>query len=122
VFRSHDWEIYQIRKVHRERSGQTIIIILVSERQVNHGAIGCGEVFVVAVIIELMASWFIEDICFRQDPIVVWFSVLISGRAICRILCLPVTCSDRVPASRSRTFVCSDRSSQKKNKPRVWLA
>jgi hypothetical protein len=108
VFRSRDWEIYQIRKVHRERSGQTIFIILVSERQVNHGAIGCGEVFVVAVVIELMASWFIEDICFHQDPIVVWFSVPIFGRAICRIPCLQVTCSDRVPASRPRTFLYSD--------------
>jgi hypothetical protein len=72
---------------------------------------------VVAVVIELMASWFIEDICFHQDPIVVWFSVPISGRAICRIPCLLVTCSDRVPASRPRTFVCSDRSSQKKTSP-----
>ena len=40
VYRSRDWEIYQIywiKKVHRERSGQSPYH-LVSERQVDHGA------------------------------------------------------------------------------------
>jgi hypothetical protein len=30
--------------MHRERSGQTVFIILVSERQVDHGAIVGGEI------------------------------------------------------------------------------
>jgi hypothetical protein len=32
------------QEVHRERSGQTVFIILVSERQVDHGAIVGGEI------------------------------------------------------------------------------
>jgi hypothetical protein len=43
VYRSRDWKILLDpldQEVHRERSGQTVFIILVSERQVDHGANG----------------------------------------------------------------------------------
>jgi hypothetical protein len=46
VYRSRDWKILSDpldQEVHRERSGQTIRIILVSDHQVDHGAIGVVE-------------------------------------------------------------------------------
>jgi hypothetical protein len=41
VYRSRDWKILSDlldQEVHRERSGQTVFIILVSEPRVHHGA------------------------------------------------------------------------------------
>jgi hypothetical protein len=42
VYRSRDWKILSDpldQEVHRERSGQTIFIILVSERQIDHDVV-----------------------------------------------------------------------------------
>jgi hypothetical protein len=42
VYRSRDWKILSDpldQEVHRERSGQTVFIILASERQVDHDAV-----------------------------------------------------------------------------------
>jgi hypothetical protein len=54
------------QEVHRERSGQTVFIILVSERQVDHGAIVGGALscrsdffFQISVVVELVVQQFV---------------------------------------------------------------
>jgi hypothetical protein len=48
VYHSRDWKILSDpldKEVHRERLGQTVFIILVSERQVDHDAVTFIELF-----------------------------------------------------------------------------
>jgi hypothetical protein len=52
------------QEVHRERSGQTVFIILVSERQVDHDA---GVVDVVRRINDLLGDDMLVEIDFRPD-------------------------------------------------------
>jgi hypothetical protein len=48
------------QEVHRERSGQTVFIILVSERQVDHGAIFGGALSC------CKSDLFFSDLCDRR--------------------------------------------------------
>jgi hypothetical protein len=80
VYCSRDWKILSDlldQKVHRERSGQTPFIILVSERQVDHGAV----TFVEPISSDMLAviEWAL------QQFIKFWWQPIRKGKSVCKI-------------------------------------